>query len=211
MTNKSSNYRLNKKQTPKKKAISKKWFYMVFVLVLGTVLSEATNHSYLLHKRKAISSTISVKPVELKQSSKDNDTTSPVTGETSKSSNTSPTSSSTNSSATAIQTSTLILIEPWGSFVSNGTPGAGNGAPVTETSVCNTTPGATCLIQFKNVDGVIKSLEAGTADINGSVIWPLWDIKAEGFTDGAWTITATATLNGQSKTSTYDRILAVKL
>lgn len=97
---------------------------------------------------------------------------------------------------------TLPLNAPWGNFVSNHSPGK-DGAPTSEVSTCNTTPGATCTVQFIK-DGVSRNLETKTTDSNGSVSWS-WDIKDANLSSGKWQITAVATLNGQSK-STSDQL-----
>ncbi|HLG90565.1 MAG TPA: hypothetical protein VI336_00135 [Candidatus Saccharimonadales bacterium] len=66
-------------------------------------------------------------------------------------------------------------------------------------STCVTSPGATCVIQFTK-SGVTKPLQPGVADSYGSVYWT-WRPSDIGLTTGSWTITAKATLNGQTKTS----------
>lgn len=112
----------------------------------------------------------------------------------------SPTVSSTNSSSAQVKkadTSSLTLVAPTGSFVSNHQPNLdGSPAPNLESSVCNTTPGATCMITFTK-DGATKSLEERTADVNGSVYWD-WKIQDIGLTVGIWKIQAVASLNGKS-------------
>ncbi|HXY17881.1 MAG TPA: hypothetical protein VEH48_00480 [Candidatus Nitrosopolaris sp.] len=95
-------------------------------------------------------------------------------------------------------------------FVSNHKPGL-NGTPTTENSVCNTTPGASCYIEFTMGNKTIK-LQAGTADTNGSVYWENWDVNnpSYGFSSGSWTITAVATLNGQTQTATDSQNLVIQ-
>ena len=90
------------------------------------------------------------------------------------------------------------IIAPSGTFVSNHSPGQ-NGSSTSEQSVCNTTPGATCNIQFTK-DGVTKKLEAQVADTNGVAYWT-WDVKDAGFSAGSWKVSAVAMLNGQTKTA----------
>lgn len=115
------------------------------------------------------------------------------------SSSPSPTPTPTKSASNAVSGSAgLSLIAPWGSFVSNHHPGQG-GAPTTESSVCNTTPGASCYIKFTNGESV-QTLAAKLTDSNGSVIWN-WDVSNAGLASGSWKITAVATLNGQTKTT----------
>lgn len=101
------------------------------------------------------------------------------------------------------------LKAPSGQFVSNHRPSlSGKSAPSKEQSVCNTTPGATCTIQFTK-DGFTKSLEAKTADSNGVAIWD-WDVNEAGFTTGSWQIKATATLNSQTLSSQDSLALEVQ-
>lgn len=102
--------------------------------------------------------------------------------------------------------STVVLIAPWGNFVSNHSPGQG-GSPTTETSVCNTTPGASCYIKFTNGDKT-RTLDTKTTDANGSTAWS-WNISDAGFSSGSWQITAIATLNGQAKLSTDQQSLLI--
>ena len=89
---------------------------------------------------------------------------------------------------------------PTGTFVSNHNPRLSVPSSLQEQSACNTLAGAVCYIQFTK-NGAVKSLDSKVADKNGAVIWN-WDVKTAGLDQGEWTITATATLNGQSKTST---------
>lgn len=98
---------------------------------------------------------------------------------------------------------------PSGTFVSNHKPNlSGSPAPSSEQSVCNTTPGATCYIEFKQGD-IVKKLDSRVADSSGSVIWS-WDVKQAGFTEGSWTISAVTSLNGRTKTTTDSLPLEVR-
>lgn len=93
-----------------------------------------------------------------------------------------------------------VLITPSGSFVSNHHPNLGGSpAPNLESSVCTTTPGASCTISF-TMGGTTKSLEARTADSNGAAFWD-WKLQDIGLTAGTWKIQAIASLNGQTKTA----------
>lgn len=96
--------------------------------------------------------------------------------------------------------STTALIVPSGSFVSNHHPNlSGSPAPNTMSSVCNTTPGASCKISFTK-DGSTKSLDTQTADANGAAYWN-WKLQDIGLAAGTWNIQASANLNGQTKTA----------
>ncbi len=97
--------------------------------------------------------------------------------------------------------STATLIAPSGDFVSNHHPNLGSyPAPNTLSSVCTTTPGATCTITFKS-NGVTRSLPEQTADRGGSVYWNNWTLQSIGLTTGSWQVQATATLSNQTKTA----------
>lgn len=94
----------------------------------------------------------------------------------------------------------VALITPAGNFVSNHHPNlSGSPAPNLISSVCNTTPGATCTIIFTK-DNIQKSLPSQTTDSGGSAYWN-WRLQDIGLTIGSWEITAKATLNTQSKTA----------
>ena len=92
-------------------------------------------------------------------------------------------------------------LEPTGDFVSSH----GTNQPVPRSaameSVCTSTPGASCVISFTQ-GSVTKSLPAQTTDKGGSTYWNQWTPQTYGLTAGSWTITATATLNGQTKSAT---------
>jgi len=77
-----------------------------------------------------------------------------------------------------------------------------------EVSVCNTTPGAICLVKFTK-SGVTKQLSAQTTDANGVASWQ-WDIESAGLTDGSWTITAVASLDGQTQSAQDGQNLEVQ-
>jgi cytoskeletal protein RodZ len=111
----------------------------------------------------------------------------------------------TTSDKTASEPSTSAPLKaPSGTFVSNHSPNIGGvPAPSSESSVCNTTPGATCTISFTK-DNQTKTLQSQTADNNGNVYWN-WNINTAGLSVGNWQISATATLNGKSLT-TVDKL-----
>lgn len=116
---------------------------------------------------------------------------------------TNSTSSTTSTSAknAGSAASSDNTLTPSGTFVSNHKPSLGStSAPSQEQSVCNTLPGATCVIQFVNKDGITKTLPTQAVGSSGSVIWN-WDVKQAGFSQGSWQITAVASLNGQTKTT----------
>lgn len=95
---------------------------------------------------------------------------------------------------------------PYGNFVSNHRPGGGT--LTSEVSSCNTSAGATCYIQFTN-GSTVKKLDTQTTDGKGATIW-YWDVESAGLSSGSWTITAVATLNGQTKTANDSLPLVVQ-
>jgi cytoskeletal protein RodZ len=110
----------------------------------------------------------------------------------------SPNDTKTPASSTSPSSSPSDLEMPFGTFVSNHTPGQ-NGTPTSEESTCNTTPGATCDIQFTD-NGVIKDLGPETADSNGSVYWT-WNVSGSDLGAGNWQVSAVAKLDGTTKTA----------
>jgi hypothetical protein len=116
-------------------------------------------------------------------------------------------SSDTSSNKSSATTNTVAeLKEPSGTFISNHHPG--DDSPTAISSVCNTSPGATCYLQFTKGD-VIKTLASQVADGNGSTFWN-WDVQEAGFTSGSWKVTAIASLNGQTKSTPDPLNLEVK-
>ena len=78
-----------------------------------------------------------------------------------------------------------------------------------ENSVCVTSPGADCEITF-TLGSTVKSLGKKQADATGAVYWSNWKLQDIGLTVGDWTITATATQNGQSGVTTDPNKLQVR-
>jgi hypothetical protein len=97
---------------------------------------------------------------------------------------------------------------PTGQFVSNHRPGQ-NGTDTSMQSICTTTPGATCDITFTSQDGVVKNLGSKKTDNNGAAIWD-WDINGANLASGTWTVTATASLNVITSSTTDDIKLEVQ-
>lgn len=158
-----------------------------------------------VHKSQHQSGTI---PTSKKSSNTNSGTTADQnTPTTTNNSNTSSTSTDTKLPNVSAEPSTE-LVTPFGTFVSNHKPGQ-NGSPTSEQSVCNTTPGAQCDIQFKSADGVVKTLGTETVSNSGTAYWS-WDVKGATLAPGKWQITAVATLNGQTKTSNDPILLEVQ-
>lgn len=162
-----------------KKYINIKHRYLValsvVLLVFLLAILELTNTTLLLHKKPQI---VTKTPASSSQTTK----TTP--------------SSNQPSSNKVDTTTTAVLIAPFGNFVSShhvtmSTPIA---------SVCNTTSGATCVINFVS-NNVTKSLTTEMADSTGAAYWSNWTPKSINLNIGSWHIQAVATLNGQIKTA----------
>lgn len=80
-------------------------------------------------------------------------------------------------------------------------------------SSCNSTSGATCEISF-SMGNVTKTLTAKTVAFSGKeaqvafASWQ-WTPSSLGLTPGSWTISATASLNGATKTANSTTLLEV--
>jgi hypothetical protein len=113
----------------------------------------------------------------------------------------SPTSSKTGGASAS-------LVAPTGNFVSDHHPNlSGSPAPNSMTSVCNTSPGASCQISF--TDGsTTKSLPTQTTDAGGATYW-YWKLQDIGLTTGSWKISATSSVSGNSLSSTDPMALVV--
>jgi hypothetical protein len=98
------------------------------------------------------------------------------------------------------------LVEPTGPFVSNHNYD-GSSQENAENSVCNTTPGATCVIEFTQ-GNTTWQLAPEVANSDGAAYWQ-WNVSSSGLTQGSWTITATATLNGSSITATDSNLMEI--
>lgn len=161
-----------------------------------------TSRKYLVIVSLAVVAIIVGCVLVIRHGSKQGATTIPSTSSTSQASSGSDNSLvQPDKNASNLTTSGPGPTKPFGNFVSNHGPG--NGLPTQEKSTCNTTPGATCYIQF-TMGSLTKKLDAQTTDSSGAVYWT-WDVKNAGFSEGSWQITAIATLNGQTS-ATQDQI-----
>jgi cytoskeletal protein RodZ len=203
----STKKRLAKKSPSRRRLIE----FMIIAIAAIIILLVALQLTHVIHlfdsaPTKAVIPTTSVhsaanssgKAKSSTRTSTTSTTTAP-SGSSSTSSKEGPTSSTSTTSAP--------LVAPEGSFVSNHHPGQ-NGSPTTEVSVCNTTPGATCYIQFTN-GSYTRTLASQIADSEGTVTWN-WDVSNPAFPAGSWQITAIATLNGQTKTTSDSQTLEVQ-
>ncbi len=120
----------------------------------------------------------------------------------------SPVASSKEGSSSAVQTSDSSAAPdtPSGAFVSNESVTL-SGDRSRINSLCTTTAGAKCTIQFTK-DGVTKSLPDTVANSTGHVVWS-WTTTDIGLTPGIWKITAIASLNNKTTAANYPLNLEV--
>ena len=118
-----------------------------------------------------------------------------------------PAQSSTSTGQSSNTNSNLVLVSPTGQFVSNHNPSLSSTVTSSESSSCNTTPGASCTITFTN-NNVVKSLPTQVVDQYGGTTWS-WTVEGVGLTQGSWLIEANATLSGQTKSATDAQMLNV--
>lgn len=181
---------------PRSVLLRKKTLLLIgLIIVLVIAALELTNTTHFLHK-KTVPQTIPVQKQKSPPATKDKKTSSGTSG----SSATQSTTSNTKvPSSTAGSGSSAPLVQPYGDFVSNHRPGQ-NGSNTQEISVCDTTPGATCYIQFTNTStNKVTQLPAQTVASDGSTTWT-WN--ANTLTSGEWQIKAVASSNNETKTST---------
>ena len=188
---------------PRRKSKLTKRFLLVgsaVGLVVIIAMLELTNTTHIFHKA-------SVPPVIPAHTNLGTSINSSQGNNTA--SNNSSSSNNPSPGPTAEETN-HTLIAPSGNFVSNHFPGE-NGSPTTESSVCNTSPGATCYIRFTNTGtGKTTQLADQVADTRGSTSWN-WDVSKDAhLTSGQWQITAVATLGSQSKTANDALKLTIK-
>lgn len=171
----------------------------ILALVVVITALELSNVTYIFHEKPATSSTIEA--TNPNQSSGDSNQSSDKQVSTSSPNPSSPDTPTSNKSTQPATSDGAAPATPSGSFVSNHSPNLGGSpAPSQIQSVCLTTVGASCTIEFAK-DGVTKTLSSQVADSNGAVYWT-WDVKQSGFSVGEWRITAKATLNGKTTSAT---------
>lgn len=103
----------------------------------------------------------------------------------------------------------VTLLAPTGNFVNNHNPSLNPSSTLNQmSSVCVTTVSAQCTVSF-TMNGVTKSLPAKTTDTNGTASW-YWRPQDIGLTTGSWKIVATASLGGQSKSTTDALMLDIR-
>lgn len=117
--------------------------------------------------------------------------------------NNAPSSSSNNDGSTTTKgsggVSTATLLAPSGVFVSSHHVSLSG--PTAESSVCNTTPGAACIIRFTDTSsGTVKELRSQQTDAGGATYWS-WKTSDVGLGIGVWKVEAIASLGTQTKTT----------
>lgn len=170
---------------------------VILVAAAVVVALELTNTTHLFHKPKV--SAHETASQNTKGETGDSSTTTPSTSSQS-TSDTGSTQSTTPTSPTGTQqkeggSTSATLLMPSGTFVSNHRANLSS----TESSVCTTTPGASCKIVFTN-GSLTKELPTQATDAGGSTYWD-WKLQDIGLTAGSWHVQAVATLNGQTKTA----------
>ncbi|HKR82361.1 MAG TPA: hypothetical protein VJR27_05195 [Candidatus Saccharimonadales bacterium] len=187
---------------PKKS--KRKWWVAATAIVIVLLLGAAGAYWKLAHthKKTAVSASSDTKGEASSSVAKPNtsgtsgSSSSNTSGSTSGSGGTSSTSSNGKQEQTQPASGTALQ-QPQGNFVSSHVNVPAN---ATEQSVCTTTPGATCVITFTS-NGTTKSLPSQATDRGGSAYWT-WTPQSIGLTTGIWTVTASATLNGQTQSTT---------
>lgn len=166
---------------------------MLLIIVIAVAILDLMNVTHLFHKQ-AVPKII---PVQHTSSSVDKSSNS-ASSSSNTSNQTNQTEKVPSPAGSALSSSgNLTLLSPYGDFVSNHRPGQ-NGSSLDEVSVCNTTPGAQCYIQFSKGQTVTQ-LPSQTVNSSGSSSWS-WNISSDAhLTSGSWQITAVSTLNGQTK------------
>jgi hypothetical protein len=174
------------------------WFSVIFVVLL-LVIGGIT-----FMKRNDNSSGIA-KNTSASQATKGEPSTAKSANETNSTEVNSSTSEPGDQKSDSGGASNLTLLEPTGNFISNHHPDS----PASETSVCTTTPGASCTIVFTK-GSVIKSLPSQTTDRGGSTYWNNWKLSDIGLTSGNWSVQSIATLNGQTKSAVDATALVIQ-
>jgi len=168
-----------------------KHHYVRIAIIAFSVIVVAGVLSFIYYKDHH--KTTKITYISANQYTKGQPTQSQNSSSTNSTNNGQQSSKSNNASSTNNQT----LIAPSGDFVSDHHPNlSGSPAPNSMTSVCNTTPGATCQISF-TMGSTVKSLPIQTTDPGGTTYWN-WTLQQIGLTQGTWTIKATSSLNGNS-------------
>ena len=173
-----------KKTILKKHKHSNSQLLLLVVLTLVVVIAVGAGIHHHYHNRTVFKTTTTSEPAKIQSTASKGGTTTQ-----------NPVSQSAQATIPATTGTNVTLQKPSGSFVGNHYPGQ-NGSNQNDTSVCITTPGASCYISFAK-DGITKSLPVTTTDDTGSAYWT-WTPQTVGLTSGKWVVSAVATLGRQS-------------
>ncbi len=172
----------------------------IVIIIAIIAFLELTNRTYFFHKRPTLDQVATQSTPTSSKGESGSSSSSTSSGQT----NNPPTSSNNSSKTGGSAPTGQPPKQPFGNFVSSHTINM----EVNESSVCNTSVGATCVISFTK-DGVTKSLESKATNSDGAAFWQ-WTPKSIGLTTGTWQITATASANGQNASATDQQKLEVQ-
>ena len=174
---------------------------VISVIVVLAISIWAVIHFNVFTNTKVTQQTGSSKQAPKQSSTQPNQSTQTQSTTTSPSTSTYTTTSTSAKSNGNTQNSTTLLT-PYGQFVSNQNPSISDPNQQTEVSICETTPGASCYIEFLNNNGAsAPSLKEQTTDSNGVTSWT-WTLNQEGLTIGTWQVKAVTVLGNQTQTAT---------
>jgi hypothetical protein len=173
------------------KNIKHKWFYFLFIIIIICLI--ALFYGINNHRVKSnivTNSTDNISKGSTLNGGVDSSSSLNKNIATPENSKSSPSQVSNN----------LSVSKPSGNFVSNHHPKIGENSSQNQmTSVCNTTPGANCNIEF-TLGSTTKSLGPKVTDAQGFAYWS-WNLEDLGFSEGTWEIKATASESNNIMTS----------
>ncbi len=181
-------YARNTATKPKKSWRSKALLWTVVALVMFGGSAGA----WVWHKHRQHTAAVTANTSHINATQKNGKSTSSSTQQSSQ-----PSATQTNKNPTPSDTDNQSLESPgtYSSFASSHSVTSGT----LENTVCITTPGASCTVEFKQGD-VVKSLPAQSTDSTGSAYF-YWTPGKVKLSPGNWSIILKVTLNGASKTA----------
>ena len=193
---------------PKRKKLGWKLPLAVLSIALLVLAGlELTDKIYLFHDKKVPVTIPSTKPVTAPEVN-DKKTDTKSTPSTTSGGAESSASATPKSPQASTPDTKAPLVAPYGVFVSNHFPGR-NGSPSKEESLCNSTPGASCYMEFRNTtSGETTRLASQTINSQGSTSWS-WDAKI--LPNGKWQVTAVAVRGAEIKKTSDPILLEVSL
>lgn len=173
---------------------------VILVIIVLAVSVWAVIHYNVFTNTNVTKQTSSSNQTTKKSNTQPSQSTQTQTTTTSPSTSTNSTSNTSAKSTDNTQSSTTLL-NPYGQFVSNQTPSLSDPNQQTEVSTCETTPGASCYIEFIKSGSATITLKEQVTDSNGVTSWT-WNLSKQGFAVGTWQVKAIAILGNQTKTAT---------